>query len=98
MKKKNKNRRIPYGYHNLHELSERALRNLDRAMDNAHDVAMMRNVLLQFLNWFKTDFEKLPFMEKNPFVDDWCNCMVGVIYEYMSDITKKKEETNKNEI
>ncbi len=33
MKKKNKNRRILYGYHNLRELSERALRNLDGAMD-----------------------------------------------------------------
>ena len=45
MKKKNKNRRILYGYHNLRELSERALRNLDGAMDNAHDVAVMRYVL-----------------------------------------------------
>lgn len=58
MKKKNKNRRILYGYHNLRELSERALRNLDGAMDNAHDVAVMRYVLLQFTNWFKTDFKK----------------------------------------
>lgn len=97
MKKKNKNRRILYGYHNLRELSERALRNLDGAMDNAHDVAVMRYVLLQFANWFRTDFKKLPLIEKDPFVDDLCNCMVATIYNYMSYITNKKE-TNKNEI
>lgn len=49
MKKKNKNRRILYGYHNLRELSERALRNLDGAMDNAQDVAVMRYVLCSSL-------------------------------------------------
>ncbi|UWI20357.1 MAG: hypothetical protein [Bacteriophage sp.] len=98
MKKKNKNRRILYGYRNLRELSERALRNLDGAMDNAHDVAVMRYVLLQFANWFKTDFKKLPLFEIDPFVDNWCNGMVGEIYRYMSDITKKQEGKNKNEI
>ncbi len=82
----------------MRELSERALRNLDGAMDNAHDVAVMRYVLLQFTNWFKTDFKKLPLFERDPFVDNWCNGMTGAIYEYMSDITKKKEETNKNKI
>lgn len=92
MKKKNKNRRILYGYHNLRELSERALRNLDGAMDNAHDVAVMRYILLQFANWFKTDFKKLPLFEKNPFIDDWCNNMVGVIFDYMLDITKDKNK------
>lgn len=97
MKKKNKNRRILYGYHNLRELSERALRNLDKSIDNAKDVAVMRYVLLQFANWFRTDFKKLPLFEADPFVDDWCNGMVGTIYNYMSDITNKKE-TNKNEI
>lgn len=97
MKKKNKNRRILYGYHNLRELSERALRNLDKSIDNAKDVAVMRYVLLQFFKWFKTDFKELPLFETDPFVDDWCNGMVGTIYNYMSDITNKKE-TNKNEI
>ena len=95
MKKKNKNRRILYGYHNLCELSERALRNLGGAMDNAHDVAVMRHVLLQFFNWFKSDFKELPLLQADPFVDDWCNGMTRMIYDYMSDITKKKEETNK---
>lgn len=98
MKKKNKNRRILYGYHNLRELSERALRNLDGAMDNAHDVAVMRYVLLQFTDWFKTDFKKLPLFENDPFVDDWCNGMTRYIYDRMADITKKKEETNKNKV
>ena len=98
MKKKNKNRRILYGYHNLRELSERALRNLDGAMDNAHDVAVMRYVLLQFTNWFKSDFKELPLLQADPFVDDWCNGMTRMIYDYMSDITKKKEETNKTMI
>lgn len=95
MKKKNKNRRILYGYHNLRELSERALRNLDGAMDNAHDVAVMRYVLLQFGIWFKTDFKKLPLFEKNPFTDCTCNLFVQLIFDYMRDITKEK---NKNEI
>lgn len=96
--KKNKNRRILYGHHNLHELSERALLNLDGAMDNAHDVAVMRYVLLQFVNWFKTDFKELPLLQADPFVDDWCNGMTRMIYDYMSDITKKKEEKNKNKV
>ena len=96
--KKNKNRRILYGYHNLRELSERALRNLDKSIDNAKDVATMRYVLLQFANWFKTDFKKLPLFESDPFVDDWCNGMTRYIYDRMADITKKKEETNKNKV
>ena len=95
MKKKNKNRRILYGYHNLRELSERALRNLDKSIDNAQDVAVMRYVLLQFFNWFKTDFKKLPLFAKNPFTDDACNCFAQLIVDYMVDITKDK---NKNEI
>ena len=98
MKKKNKNRRMLYGYHNLRELSERALRNLDGAMNNAHDVAVMRYVLLQFSNWFKSDFKELPLLQADPFVDDWCNGMTRMIYDYMSDITKKKEETNKTKV
>ena len=84
-----------YGYHNLRELSERALRNLDGAMDNAADVATMRHVLLQFANWFKTDFKKLPLFEKDPFTDCTCNLFVQSIFDYMRDITKEK---NKNEI
>ena len=71
---------------------------LTRAMDNASDVAVMRYVLLQFVNWFKSDFKELPLLQADPFVDDWCNGMTRMIYDYMSDITKKKEETNKNEI
>ena len=98
MKKKNKNGRILYGYHNLRELSERALQNLDETMDNAHDVAVMRHVLLQFSNWFKSDFKELPLLQADPFVDDWCNGMTRMIYDYMSDITKKQVGKNKNEI
>ena len=98
MKKRNKNKRVLYGYHNLCELSERALRNLDGVMDNAADVATMRHVLLQFSNWFKSDFKELPLLQADPFVDDWCNGMTRMIYGYMSDITKKQEGKNKNEI
>lgn len=98
MKKRNKNKRVLYGYHNLCELSERALRNLDGVMDNAADVATMRYVLLQFSNWFKSDFKELPLLQADPFVDDWCNGMTRMIYDYMSDITKKQEGKNKNEI
>lgn len=82
----------------MRELSERALRNLDGAMDNAQDVAVMRYVLLQFVNWFKTDFKELPLFSKDPFVDNWCNGMAREIYRYMSDITKKQEGKNKDEI
>ena len=71
---------------------------LARAMDNASDVAVMRYVLLQFVNWFKSDFKELPLLQADPFVDDWCNGMTRYIYDRMADITKKKEETNKNEI
>lgn len=71
---------------------------LTRAMDNAADVATMRHVLLQFFNWFKSDFKELPLLQADPFVDDWCNGMTGMIYDYMSDITKKKEETNKTKV
>ena len=71
---------------------------LTHAMDNAADVATMRYVLLQFVNWFKTDFKELPLLQADPFVDDWCNGMMGMIYDYMSDITKKQEGKNKNEI
>ena len=98
MKKKNKNGRILYGYHNLHELSERALRNLDGGMESAHDVAVMRYVLLQFYTWCKIDFKELPLLQADPFVDDWCNGMTRMIYDYMSDITKKQVGKNKNEI
>lgn len=92
MKKKNKNRRILYGYHNLRELSERALRNLDKSMDNAQDVATMRYVLLQFYNWFKTSYMELPLLAKNPFMDDFCNCFTQQIFDYMKDITKEKNK------
>lgn len=90
MKKKNKNRRILYGYRNLRELSERALRNLDKSMDNAQDVATMRHVLLQFVNWFKTGYEELPLFVKNPFTDEICNCYAQLITDYMIDGTKEK--------
>lgn len=70
---------------------------LTRAMDNAADVATMRYVLLQFTNWFKSDFKELPLLQADPFVDDWCNGMTRMIYDYMSDITKKQEGKNKNE-
>lgn len=71
---------------------------LTRAMDNAADVATMRYVLLQFSNWFKSDFKELPLLQADPFVDDFCNGITRMIYDYMSNITKKKEETNKTKI
>lgn len=90
--KKNKNRRILYGYHNLRELSERALRNLDKSIDNAKDVATMRYVLLQFYNWFKTSYRELPLLAKNPFMDDFCNCFTQQIFDYMKGITKEENK------
>lgn len=87
-----KNRQILYGYSNLRELSERALRNLDKSIDNAQDVAVMRYVLLQFLNWFKTDFKELPLFAEDPFTDNACNCFARLIIDYMIDITKDKNK------
>lgn len=71
---------------------------LTRAMDNAADLATMRHVLLQFYKWFKSDFKELPLLQADPFVDDFCNGITRIIYDYMSDITKKQERENKNEI
>lgn len=71
------------------------MRNLDGAMDNAADVATMRHVLLQFDNWFRTDFKKLPLFEKDPFTDCTCNLFVQSIFNCMKNITKEK---NKNKI
>ena len=68
---------------------------LTRAMNNAYDVAVMRYVLLQFYNWFKTDFKELPLLEIDAFADDTCNLFVQSIFDYMRDLTKEK---NKNEI
>ena len=71
---------------------------LTRAMDNAADAATMRHVLLQFVNWFKSNFKELPLLQADPFVDDWCNGMTRMIYDYMSDITKKQVGKNKNKV
>lgn len=68
---------------------------LTRAMNNAYDVAVMRYVLLQFYNWFKTGYKELPLLERDAFADDTCNCFAQLISDYMRDITKEK---NKNEI
>ena len=68
---------------------------LTRAMNNAYDVAVMRYVLLQFANWFKSDFKELPLLERDAFADDTCNLFVQSIFDYMKNITKEK---NKNEI
>ena len=55
----------------------------------------MRYVLLQFANWFRTDFKKLPLFEKDPFTDCTCNLFVQSIFNCMKNITKEK---NKNKV
>lgn len=75
--------------------SDKPCDGLAKAIDNANDVAVMRNVLLQFSRWFRSGFKELPFMEADPFVDDWCNGMVRDIYDRMSEITKKQNNENK---
>lgn len=65
---------------------------LTHAMNNAYDVAVMRYVLLQFFNWFKTDFKELPLFAKDPFTDDACNCYAQAITKQMMDITKEKNK------
>ena len=71
---------------------------LTQVVDNAQDVATMRYVLLQFYNWFKTDFKALPLISKDPFVDEVCNIFASAIYDYMSDISKKQEQENKDKV
>lgn len=68
---------------------------LTRAMDNAADVATMRHVMLQFYNWFKSDFKEMPLFERDALADDTCNCFAQLISDYMIDITKEK---NKNKV
>lgn len=69
---------------------------LTRVIDNAQDVAVMRDVLLRFINWFKTDFKTLPLILADPFADATCNSLTAAIYAYMSDISKKREQENKD--
>lgn len=66
---------------------------LTRAMDNAADVATMRHVLLQFTNWFKSNFKELPLLQADPFVDDWCNGMTRIICQTLQRNKKEKTRT-----
>lgn len=68
------------------------------AMDNASDVATMRYVLLQFYNWFKSDFKELPLVNADPFTDMFCNGMTAAIYDKMEEITKKGKEAGDEEL
>jgi hypothetical protein len=61
------------------------------ALHHAEDVATMRQVLLQIVNWFKTGHRKLPLTLAEPFNDSVCNDLYGTIYEWMKD---EKEEKN----
>lgn len=69
---------------------------LTQMMYNAQDVATMRYVLLQFANWFKTGFKVLPLIREDPFYDVTCNIFTAAIFNYMSDITKKQKQENKD--
>lgn len=61
------------------------------ALHHAEDVATMRQILLQIMNWFKTGHRKLPLTLRDPFNDDVCNELYGTIFEWMKD---EKEERN----
>lgn len=61
------------------------------ALHHAEDVATMRQVLLQIMNWFKTGHRKLPLTLRDPFNDSACNDLYSAIFEWMKD---EKEEKN----
>lgn len=61
------------------------------SLHHAEDVATMRQVLLQILHWFKTGHRKLPLTLRDPFNDDVCNELYGMIVDWMKD---EKEEKN----
>jgi hypothetical protein len=61
------------------------------ALHHAEDVATMRQVLLQIVNWFKTGHRKLPLTLAEPFNDDVCNELYGTIFEWMKDEKEDKE-------
>lgn len=58
---------------------------------HAEDVATMRQVLLQIMNWFKTGHRKLPLTLAEPFNDSVCNDLYGTIFEWMKDEKEEKE-------
>jgi hypothetical protein len=62
------------------------------ALHHAEDVATMRHALLEILKWFKTKHRELPFILEDPFNDDICNTLLGVIVEFMTDEKEKEEE------
>jgi hypothetical protein len=61
------------------------------ALHHAEDVATMRQVLLQIVNWFKTGHRKLPLTLTDPFNDSVCNDLYGTIFEWMKDEKEDKE-------
>ena len=62
------------------------------AFDNAQDVAIARNVLLQIANWFKSKHKQIPFTYEDPFNDELCNDAYSLIVDYM------KKEQNDEEL
>ncbi len=61
------------------------------ALHHAEDVATMRQVLLQIMNWFKTGHRKLPLILEEPFNDDLCNTLFGAIVDFMNDEKEEKK-------
>lgn len=61
------------------------------SLHHAEDVATMRQVLLQIVNWFKTGHRKLPLTLAEPFNDSVCNDLYGTIFEWMKDEKEDKE-------
>lgn len=61
------------------------------ALHHAEDVATMRQVLLQIMNWFKTGHRKLPLTLAEPFNDSVCNDLYGTIFEWMKDEKEEKK-------
>ena len=61
------------------------------SLHHAEDVATMRQVLLQIINWFKTGHRKLPLTLAEPFNDSVCNDLYGTIFEWMKDEKEEKK-------
>lgn len=58
---------------------------LRQALDNAQDVAVMRQVLLQLSYWLNSGREKVPLTLESPFNDDACNSLYGLVIEKIKE-------------
>lgn len=58
---------------------------LCQILDNAQDVAVMRQVLLQLSYWLNSGRKKVPLTMESPFNDDVCNSLYGLVIEKIKE-------------